>query len=254
MKSMQKIKSFLKRYPRFYNFIKSRYYDLRFNLKENILGTKVQKEKWATKHIHEGDEWIKQYWNLINHSHRQFLMNRLSKLYPFDSILEVGSNCGPNLFLLAKKYPHATIKGIDINPLAVQRGSEWFAKEDISNVKLLVGEASNLGQFKDKSFDIVFTDAVLIYVGKDEIRNVIKEMIRVARSYLVLVEWHYFNSRNKDPYGLGVHHYSLWKRDYKALLKQFVPEDNIHITKIPDDLWPEEEWKEFGVIIEVKLD
>jgi len=251
---MKELKSFLKRYPRFYNFIKSWYYTLRFNLKENILGTKVKKSEWATKHIREGDEWIKHYWNLKNHSHRKFLIEKLSKHYPFSSILEIGSNCGPNLFLLAKKYPNIKIRGVDINALAVQKGNEWFAKERIGNVKLSEGEVSNLSQFKDKSFDTAFTDAVLIYVGKDEIKRAIKEMIRVAKRYLVLVEWNYFNSKNKDPYGLGVHHFNLWKRDYKSLLKQFVPENNITINKIPEDLWPDEGWKELGAIIEVKLE
>lgn len=229
------------------------YYTFRFNLKENIIGTGVRKQEWATKHIREGDEWIKHYWNLKNHSHRRFLIKTLAKYYPFSSILEIGSNCGPNLYLLAKKYPNIKIRGIDINPLAVDKGNEWFKRLRMFNVKLSIDEASKLSQYKGKSFDIVFTDAVLIYVGRDEIRKAIEEAIRITKRYLVLVEWHYFNGKNKDPYGLGVHHFNLWKRDYKALLKQFVPEENITVTKIPENLWPNEGWKEFGAVIEVDL-
>ncbi len=56
----------------------------------------------------------------------------------------------------------AQIRGIDINPMAIQRGNEWLAQEGISNVRLSVGKADELEEFPDKSFDVVFTDAVLI--------------------------------------------------------------------------------------------
>ena len=250
---MSKLKSALKHYPRLYNFGKNLYYAFRYNLKENLLGTRVRKSEWSTKHISEGNEWIMRYWDMRSHAHRSFLIEKLSKLSPFSSMLEVGCNCGPNLYLLAKKYPKVALRGIDINPLAVKNGNEWLQQEGLSNVKLYVGEARNLNRFKDKSFDIVFTDAILIYVGRDEIKETIKELIRVARHYIVLVEWHYFDDKNRDPYGLGVHQFSLWKRNYKALFGQFVPEENIRITKIPQSLWPDEGWKDYGAVIEVKL-
>ena len=143
----------------------------------------------------------------------------------------------PNLCLLAKKLPDAEIRGIDINTIAVQKGNEWLAQEGISNVKLLAGKADELDQFQDKSFDVVFTDAVLIYIGPDKIKEIMKEAIRIARRALILVEWHCFESQ-KDPHGLGVFYLGCWKRDYVALLKQFVSEEQIHVTKTPEDVWP----------------
>ena len=67
------------------------------------------------------------------------------------------------------------------------------------------------------------------------------------------MEWHSFEPERKDPKGLGVYYLSCWKRDYVALLKQFVPEKKIHATKIPEEIWPDENWKIWGGVIEVVM-
>jgi ubiquinone/menaquinone biosynthesis C-methylase UbiE len=213
----------------------------------------VDEKYWATRHLRKGDDWGNQdgdwargYWDSRNHTHRSFLIERISELSP-SSILEIGCNCGPNLYILAKKFPDAEIRGIDINSMAVQKGNEWFTQEGISNVKLLVGKADDLRQFQDKSFDVVFTDAVLIYIGPDKIKKVVEEMLRVARKALILLEWHCFNSKS-DSLGVYVGH---WMRDYVALLKEFVPENKIRVIKMPEDIWPDQNWQKWGGVIEV---
>jgi len=37
----------------------------------------------------------------------------------------------------------------------------------------------------------------------------------------------------------------------EALLKQFVPEEKIRVTKITEEMWPDENWKRLGGVIEV---
>jgi hypothetical protein len=256
---------YLERWPTLHCLVVRSYFALKpIHLKELIVGTKAREKEWATRHLHEGerrrddwgegsDDWIKGYWNSQNHSHRPFLIEKISSFSPISSILEIGCNCGPNLYLLAKKFPDAEIRGIDINPMAVQKGNEWLAQEGISNVKLLVGKADELEQFPDKSFDVVFTDAVLIYVGPDKIKEVMKGMIRIARRALILEEWHFFEPQYKDPNGFGVYHHGSWKRDYVALLKQFVPAEQIRVTRIPEDIWPDENWKTLGAVVEVVM-
>ena len=98
----------------------------------------------------------------------------------------------------------------------------------------------------------MFTDAVLMYIGPDKIKKVIKEVLRIARRVLILVEWHCEN-QNKDAYGLGIYHFGCWKRNYVDLLKQFMPKEKVHLTKIPKKLWPSENWQNLGYIIEVIL-
>lgn len=252
------LKNLLQKWPALYSFIVKEYERFGY-LKEYLLGTRVREKLWATKHIRGGgdwgptrygEEWVRSFWDSQDHSHRPFLIERISNFSP-SSVLEIGCNCGPNLCLLAKKFPDAEIRGIDINPLAVQKGNEWLRQEDILNVKLLVGKADELGQFQDKSFDVVFTDGVLIYIGPDKIKKVIQEMIRITRRALILMELHSFETERKDRYGLGVHYYGDWKRDYVALLKPFVPQEQIHTTKTPEDIWPIKQWIEAGAVIEV---
>lgn len=249
-----KMKSFLKRWPKFYNFLKKGYSKFR-SIQRRLLGTRLEEKYWATRHLRKGDDWgngkndwIRSYWDSRNHSHRSFLMERIFKFSP-SSILEIGCNCGPNLYLLAKKFPNAEIKGIDINPMAVQKGNEWFAQEDISNVKLSVGKADDLRQFQDKSFDVVFTDAVLIYIGPDKIKKLLGEMLRVTRKALIFLEWHCFNSKS-NPLGVYVGH---WMRNYVTLLKEFVPENKIKVIKMPEELWPDQNWQRWGAVIEVVI-
>ena len=263
-KVKKRVALLLRRWPTLYNFVTRIYFALKpVHLMELVVGTKAREKDWATRHLHEGerrrddwgegsDDWIKGYRDSQGHPHRPFLVERISKFSP-NSILEIGCNCGPNLYLLAKKFPDAEIIGIDINSMAVQKGNEWLAQVGISNVKLLEGKADELGQFRDRSFDVVFADAVLIYIGPDKIKDVIKNMIRITRRALILMEWHCFEPQSKDPYGLGVYHLGHWKRDYVALLKQFDRDEHIHVTKITEKIWPEKNWSEVGAIIEVVM-
>ena len=123
-------------------------------------------------------------------------------------------------------------------------------KDGISNVKLICGKADELHQFRNKSFDIVFTDALLMYIGPDKIKKVISEMFRITRRALIFVEWH-CEHQNIDPYGLGIYYFDYWKRSYIDLLKQFISKERIRLTKIPKGIWPVKDWQELGYLIEV---
>ncbi len=241
----EQLKRLLRKWPALYNLVSKIYFTLQFeHLLELLMGTKVREKQWAGRPIAEG------YWDNRDHPSKHYLAERIAAYQPVNSILEVGCASGPNLYLLAKKFPQAQIVGIDINQAAIEYGSKRFAEEGITNVKLLVGQADKLGEFQDRTFDIVFTNAVLIYIGPDKINKVIPPMLRIAGKALVLIECHCFEA-SKDPEGRGFYYGGNWLRDYIALLKQFVPEDRIRVTKTPEDVWPGEPWRTFGAVIEV---
>lgn len=255
---IKRLFQFLGKHPSIYYFVEKCYCIFR-SVEYKLLGSKSDEKYWAERHLQESkriqddwnkgnDDWITGYWNSIDHPHRQFLVEIISSYKPL-SILEIGCNCGPNLRLLAGKFPDAEIIGIDINPVAVQKGNEWLVQEGILNVKLLECKADELSQFSNKNFDIVFTDAVLIYLGPDKIRTVINEMFRISNKAIILMEWHDFNSKN-NPLGKYKRH---WVRDYKKLLKEFIPEEFIKINKLPDNLWTDKNWQKYGAVIEVKV-
>ena len=249
-----KIAVVVKRRPVLYRYLK-KIYSYYFRVKEHIFGTKVREKEWATRHLTEGDDWIKHYWDTRNTKRRAYLIDRISNFYPFSDVLEIGCCCAPNLYLLAKKFPNIQIKGTDINQLAIQKGNEFLAQENISNVKLSVGKADELMIFQDKSFDIVFTNGVLVCIGKDKIEIVIKEMIRITRKALILAEDYWWN-QDEDEDGLGIlYRDGFWKRNYLALLSRFVPEEQIRIIKLPENIWDEKDpQKKDRVLIEVILD
>lgn len=217
-----------------------------------LIGTREYEKYWANRHRAEND-WIERFWESRNHEHRKLLFQTLEKNEPFSSILEVGCNCGPNLYWLAKKYPMAQIVGIDINSESIQEGKNRFLKEKISNVSLFEGKADMLERFADKSFDVVFTDAVLMYIGPDKIKRVISEMCRVARRNVLAVEWH-SSGLETDANGLGVNRYGKWIRNYPALFENNSARSGIsNLIKMPGELWPDECWKKYGYITEVSF-
>jgi len=242
-----KLISFLKHWPPLYHFIQICYWEI-CRLKHSLWGTKIEEKRWAKRKLNE----IKKGFSNLNHPHRPFLLEKISTFQPFCNILEVGCGYGPNLYLLARKFPKTELMGIDINPLSIQEGNKLLMKKKISNVTLSVDKVDKLSKFQDKSFDIVFTDALLMYIGPDKIKEIIQKMLRITRQALILVEWHWGN-QNKDPYGLGIYHFGCWKRNYIHLLRQFISEKQIRATKIPQKLWPAGDWGEMGYVIEVIL-
>ena len=238
----RRLAHFLMYWPALYYFIARIY-----SLLGSLISTRVMEKRWATRSI------AKSYWDNRNHSSKHFLVERIAAFSPIHSILEVGCCSGPNLYLLAKKFPKAQIVGIDINREAIEYGNAQFAQEGIRNVKLLVGKADELGEFQDTAFDVVFTDACLVHISPNKIKKVVSGMLRITRQVLVLMEPHSFEFSAKDLLQLGLitHHGGSWIRNYAALLKQFVPEEQIRVTKIPEGVWPAKPWKELGAVIEV---
>ena len=227
------------------------------HIKELFIGTRAWEEEWAGVHLTKRNDWggegsdvIQSYRDSIVHPHRQVLIDKTCEFSP-GKILEIGCNCGPNLYLLAQHLPTAQLYGIDVNPMAIEIGSQWFSESGINNISLNVGKADDLGQFPDNSFDVVFTDALLIFVGPDKIEKVIEEMFRVARKGLLLTEWHIFEHEHHAKNSLGIRQHGMWKRDYTALLKKYSSPERVTITKITEDIWPDMNWQTAGAFIQV---
>lgn len=204
-------------------------------------GTKAWEDYWG-KRKHIDDKGIG--WSSIEHPHRKMLIDTISKFSP-ESILEIGCGSGVNLYLLAKKFPNALIWGIDINKKSIEYGKAKFKELGIDKVKLLNQSADDL-VYEGFKYDVVFTDAMLIYIGTDKIRQLMSHIIRLAKKGIVLCEWH-----NERLCSLGQYKDGVWQRNYRNLLQGYSTDSNIKITRIPKSVWSE--WNERGAIIEVKL-
>ena len=242
----QRIIKIIKRWPVLYRLVSKVYYAVQFvHVAELLIGTRARERQWADKSMAEG------YWDPQDHPSKRFLKERIAAFSPVSSIIEIGCASGANLYGLAREYPQARLVGIDVNMTAVQYGNSHLAQKGITNIELLVGKADELEKFQDKSFDIVFTSALLIYIGPDKIEEVIKGMVRITKRALVLIELHLFDSRGRPKDALGIYRHDNWVRDYAALFKQFIPEEKVRVTKLPEGVWPAEPWETLGAVIEV---
>jgi len=226
-----------------------------------LFGTGEYEKEWQNRRVNgkeSGDwgekdqDWIRGYWTSGHHPHREHLVQRIVDLNPA-SVLEIGCNCGPNLRILAEKLPGTRFIGIDINADSVRKGNEWMEADGITNVRLEEGRADDLSRFRDDSFDVVFTDAVLIYIGPDKIRRVLQEFRRVAGKKILLCEWNAKESSGKVSgrnTGKFIFRRGLWAYDYPLLMADLDFGPGISITHIAPEDWDDEIWREYGTLIE----
>ena len=214
-------------------------------LLDKTLGTKADELYWHFRHF-LNKNWAKSYISesAINHPSRQLLIQAITKHIPLKSVLEIGCASGPNLYLLSKKLPSTKLYGIDISKKATEFGTDWFNKKGITNVVLSYGKADNLNSFSDKSVDVVFTDATLIYIGPDKIDAVVKEMMRVARKAIVLIE-----RLSEENYSYQLDH---WAYNWENLFNKYDEVEKYSLTKITDEIWSGD-WAHNGYLIEVSI-
>jgi pseudaminic acid biosynthesis-associated methylase len=124
------------------------------------------------------------------------------------SVLEVGANIGINLLGLREVLgPAALLAVVEPNPQACAQ----LRKDQRLNLSAVLETDASRIPLPDDSYDLVFTSGVLIHIPPDRLPQAMKEIVRVARHYVLCLE--YFSHQPVEiPYrgqaGL------LWKRDF----------------------------------------
>jgi ubiquinone/menaquinone biosynthesis C-methylase UbiE len=183
--------------------------------------------------------------NDLNHPHRKELLLEFSRFSEVDNVLELGSSWGPNLFLLQKSNQGIHYLGIDISKQMANAGNEYFRSNNINNIKISCGDMTSLSSFRDNEFDIIISDAALIYVDNKNIIPYVNEIVRIAKLGLIIIE---FDDESNDPFGKTFE--ATWIRDYRAVFQKYA----LKIDKrcFDEKIWPGK-WSEFGKIITVFL-
>jgi len=190
-------------------------------------------EYWRERKIN----WADHYWNL-GHKHREMLIEIL-KACQFSKVCEIGCACGANLYKIKKVFPWVSISGCDLSEDAIKTARRIDTKADFR-----VGSATDI-PFKDKSFDLVITDACLIYIDCKNISRVISEIRRIGSGGKVLfVEFHSENWLKRM--GLLFSRYTAY--NYIKILNKHNFK-NIKTVKITKDKWPSKIWSLYGYII-----
>ena len=201
--------------------------------------TKQHREYWKNRKI----DWNKHYLSTWDHPHRK-LVTEVLKAFEWRSLWEIGCGPGPNLVRIAKDFTGKELGGNDINADAIELAKKTFkgAIFDVSSCEDLI--------LSDKSCDVVLSDMALIYIGPTKIKKVLKEIRRVIRNRIVLVE---FDSTKwwRRAWLRITSGYNAY--DYKKLLEECGYYD-IMKFKVPEQFYPNADpvQKEFITIISAK--
>ncbi len=102
-------------------------------------------------------------------------------------VLDLG--CGDGTTALPEAKLGADVLGVDIARNLVEAGNRRAAEQGLKNLKFQEGDASNLEQLSDKSFDLVVSIFGAMFAPKPF--EVAKEMVRVTRpgGRIVMGNW-----------------------------------------------------------------
>jgi pseudaminic acid biosynthesis-associated methylase len=119
-------------------------------------------------------------------------------------ILEVGSNIGNQLMCL-QNIGFVNLYGIELQNYAVE-----LSKSRTCNMNIIQGSAFDI-PFKNDFFDLVLTSGLLIHIHPSDVSNVMKEIHRCSKDYILGHE--YWSSEFMEV-KYREHSNLLWKGDY----------------------------------------
>jgi len=225
----------------------------------NIIWKHYWKRFWEREHEIEKEQ-MGQFAqeSQVKGSERAELIETIAAQSPFESLLEVACSCGQNFFTIAPMFPEVSFSGIDRDKKAVEEGRALLSKNNISNVELAVTDARDLSMYEDNSFDLLISCAFMLYIWPDDVESVLKEMFRVTKRKIIIMEQHqphpdrnqkyigtYYNFKQSYP--------GYWLRDYQELFKKYVDEDRVKIKSIPNPRFITEQWSKYASLIEVDV-
>ncbi len=163
----------------------------------------------------------------------------------FSSLVELGSGPGANLVKIALSYPDIYLQGVDINKSAIVVGNNFAAKNHLK-INFTEANINSLSIFEDSSFDVVLTDATLMFITPLEINNVIKQMIRISKRGLILNEFSLTGELQGFSDG------GRWIYDLEKLIKNH--SNNAVIYSSKSDFNDDRKWQEYGKLIRVHFE
>jgi ubiquinone/menaquinone biosynthesis C-methylase UbiE len=151
---------------------------------------------------------------------------------PGDSVLEIGSHAGQNLWAIAQQKPDVRLAGVEISPIVLEFACKTLPEAIGRPVELLHASADKL-PFPDNSFDIVLSGGSLVCIGPEAIMASLNEMVRVCRGHLVLAEPFSQNPAEATPEGRKdlYPNTSYWIRNYVGLLEGRA--DKVSVQTLP---------------------
>ncbi len=151
-----------------------------------VLSPQIGNTRWQQRDIYSAIKYQENEYNSSVH-----LIDNYIHFNSLKNVLEVGSNSGPNIISLAKKYKKITFTGIDINASAINLGNAYAKQNRLANLRFVVLDITNPNvnsDFTNQYFDLIFTFATLMYVHPKHIRKVLRSLVQASAGNLIFVE------------------------------------------------------------------
>lgn len=169
-------------------------------------------KEYTDRNSRSNEVWDKFYLDTWGKTKIEMNNSMIGDLPKDIKILEVGCNTGMQLNGF-QRMGFENIYGIELQPYAAEE-----AKKFTKNINIICGSGFDL-PFKDKYFELVCTNGVLIHISPTDLPKIMAEMYRCSNKYIM--GWEYYADKVTDINYRG-HTGFLWKADYAALfIKQF---------------------------------
>jgi SAM-dependent methyltransferase len=175
--------------------------------------------------------------NLENSETEKYRLKLFNKfnLKKVSRILDYGCGYGINLKVLQDINPKFILNGMDISKKDLRMLE--ILNNNLFKININILDHNKLKNFENK-FDLVFTDAVLIYVNPSTIKDHVKNLINSSKKYLLFHELTYEFNKSKISH-LNIH-------DFRFLIKSINPKLKISFYK---SLKPGYPWSSHGTRI-----
>lgn len=177
------------------------------------------------------------FFNLDNSETEKYRLKLFDKfnLKSVRSILDYGCGYGINLKVLKDINPDFILHGMDISKKDLRMLE--IINNNLFKIHLNILDYQNLKYLEGK-FDLVFTDAVLIYINTSNIKEHLEYLINSSKKYILFHELTYEFSETKISH-LNIH-------DYRRLINSIDPKLKISFFK---SLKPGYPWSTHGTRI-----
>jgi hypothetical protein len=113
-----------------------------------------------------------------------------------------------NLRAIHDLDPAIELAGLDINPEAIRR-----AQDNVPG-KLVAGSIYNAADYFDKTYDVVFTCAVLTHIPPENIKRALEQVQRLGRTFVLFEDNRPHGPRKTTPDGTPM----SWYYEYETML------------------------------------
>jgi pseudaminic acid biosynthesis-associated methylase len=153
--------------------------------------------------------------NLVLDGRRATFWRDLIDRHAIRSVLEVGCGQGANLAPIVEYLDAADVWGIDVSERAIAR-----AREHARGANIARSRARQL-PFRDRFVDLTFTVGVLIHQPEETLGDVISEIVRCSRRFVLWAEYRAEGTEEIPYHGESG---TLFRRDYGAIYASLHPE------------------------------